>query len=295
MNESIDVPAEKISSNQLITDREYKDTLFRTLFSEPKRFLDMYNAISGENLASDIEITLCPPSPLIKPHNDIAFQIGSKLIIMCEHQSTINPNMPVRLFLYMAETLRKHILDDKALFGGKLVKIPTPEFYVLYNGKERLHNGFLRLSDAFETGGKAFSMEINVRVIDIRYDNLNDDLRKSVYLSGYSYFILEIEKNIDMGYTRDAAIRNAIRRCREYGILVDFLTDDYERLVNMVILEYDRERELNVIREEGREEGREENSISIARNLIAMNLSKSDISKATGLPIDSIESLAAEA
>ena len=275
------------------SERRFKDTLFRSLFSEPERFLELYNAISGAEYPEDTEITPCPPNPLFEQHNDLAFLMDSKLIIMCEHQSTINPNMPLRFLLYLTDVLQKNFLDNNALFGRKLVKIPAPELYVLYNGKEHLQYKFLKLSDAFEASDNKAVMELTAKIIDIKYSNNSVELKRSVHLNGYSYVVSEIEANIDNGMKRDAAVRNAIKKCCSLGVLKAFITDDFERTVEMLIMEYDREAEKSVLREEGREEGREEKSILIAQNLIAMKMSNIDISKATGLSIDMVNDLSA--
>ena len=55
------------------------------------------------------------------------------MIVFGEYQSTVNPNMPLRCLLY-AGRVYEELVDDDARYRTNLVKIPTPEFYVFYNG-----------------------------------------------------------------------------------------------------------------------------------------------------------------
>jgi hypothetical protein len=73
---------------------------------------------------------------------------------MIEHQSTPCENMPIRLLIYIARVFEKLFNIDRklkqAIYRTKLLKIPKPEFYVLYNGKSEFpERKDLRLSDAF--------------------------------------------------------------------------------------------------------------------------------------------------
>lgn len=133
------------------TGRQYKDTLFRTLFSEQKRFIELYNAISGNFLPEDSVITPCPPNQILSYFNDLAYLVESRLIVMCEHQSSVNMNMPLRFLLYLSDTLRTYMLKPEMLYSRSVVNIPKPEFYMLYNGKEKMNYSELRLSDSFLT------------------------------------------------------------------------------------------------------------------------------------------------
>jgi hypothetical protein len=112
------------------TSKHYKDTLFRSLFQDEKRFIELYNAIAHENYPDNIEIMPCPINPIMAMFNDLAFLVGSKLIVMCEHQSTINPNMPLRFLFYISDILRSLIIDKDNLYRRKLEQIPTPEFFI---------------------------------------------------------------------------------------------------------------------------------------------------------------------
>ena len=67
--------------------------------------------------------------------NDISFGIEDKVMVFGEHQSTINENMPLRDLLYIGRALEQ-IVPVRDRYRKKAVRLPTPEFYTFYNGKE---------------------------------------------------------------------------------------------------------------------------------------------------------------
>ena len=110
--------------------RQYKDTLFRTLFGESKKFLELYNAVADEHYPDDTIVTPCPSNDLLAKFNDLAACIGNQLIVFFEHQSTVSSNMPLRLLSYVTDILYLHIVDKDKLYSNTQVMIPSPKFYV---------------------------------------------------------------------------------------------------------------------------------------------------------------------
>ncbi|MCL1884758.1 MAG: hypothetical protein FWF81_13525 [Defluviitaleaceae bacterium] len=121
--------------------------------------------------------------------------------------------MPLRLLPFATDILYTWLSDKKALYKNSLATIPTPKFYVLYNGKEKLKNNILRLSDAFRFDNHDFSMELTVKIIDVNYDSGDDVLQKSPSLGGYAYLIERIRQNMNTGSLRDSAIKAAVNHC----------------------------------------------------------------------------------
>ena len=74
----------------------YKDTVFRLLFSDKARLLSLYNALSSKRCDNidDLKVVTLEDAIYMEMKNDIAFLVGTD-IHMWEHQSTVNPNMPV--------------------------------------------------------------------------------------------------------------------------------------------------------------------------------------------------------
>jgi len=131
---------------------KYKNSVFSLLFGNPEALRELYSAIEGVVLPPDtpIDINTLTGALYMDQINDLSFTVGNLLVVIMEHQSTINPNMPLRLLMYIAYIYEK-IINRKLLYRTKLEKIPTPEFIVLYNGKEPYPDrSTLKLSDAFK-------------------------------------------------------------------------------------------------------------------------------------------------
>ena len=63
--------------------------------------------------------------------NDISFLMDDLVIVLIEHQTTINPNMPLRFLSYLDELYRRIVSGQLAkIYGSELLKVPAPEFYV---------------------------------------------------------------------------------------------------------------------------------------------------------------------
>ena len=235
--------------------RQYKDTLFRTLFSDSKRFLELYNAVSDEQLPSDTIVTPFPSNDLLAKFNDLAACIDNQLIVFFEHQSTLSVNMPLRLLSYVTDILYLHVVDKDKLYGNTQVKIPSPKFYVLYNGNQKLTNNIIKLSDAFLVHNSYPAMELIADIIDINLNSGVLALNRSTTLQNYSFLINEIRKNQSSGMSRDNAIIKAIDFCIDENILPEFLTEHYLEVSKMLNWEYDADAERRVLREEAKQEG----------------------------------------
>ena len=235
--------------------RQYKDTLFRTLFGESKHFLELYNAVADEHFPEDTVVTPLPSNSLLVKFNDLAACIDNQLIVFFEHQSTLSTNMPLRLLSYVSDILHLYVIDRDKLYKSEQVTIPTPKFYVLYNGKQRLKQSEIRLSDAFRTFDPEPSLELTAKIVDINISSGDLALTRSANLHGYSLLIDKIRSNLITGITRDMAISTAIDSCIDNDILADFLTTHYGEVSKMLNWEYDAEVEKKVLSEEAEQRG----------------------------------------
>ncbi|GHV72274.1 hypothetical protein AGMMS49928_28750 [Spirochaetia bacterium] len=118
-------------------NKAHKDSVFTLLFGDPEKLRGLYNAITNSNYGPDtqIEINTLNDALYMNRINDISFTIGKELVILIEYQSTINENMPLRLLSYIARIYEK-ITSDKSIYKKTLIKIPRPQFIVLYNGTD---------------------------------------------------------------------------------------------------------------------------------------------------------------
>ena len=244
-------------------NREHKSSVFSMLFSNPDILRELYSAIEGVNLPPDIPINVNTLSnALIKGKlNDVSFIIDNRLVVLIEHQSTLNENMPLRILEYIEKVYKKTI-DYANAYNEKLIKIPKPEFIVLYNGEKPYpEKGELRLSDAFmDIEGLArdkdrISLELVVQVYNINHGHNPEIQQKCGTLNNYSFFINKIREYQRTGLTLAKSIECAIRYCIENNILKDFLKEHGSQVGSLLFYEYDFDTHMKVIREEGIEEG----------------------------------------
>ena len=148
--------------------RKHKDSTFCLLFSEPRRAVELYNAVSGENLPPDTELTYTTLENAIyvDRSNDLGFVINGRHLVMSECQSSINWNIPMRCLGYVSRTL-ENLAGKEGLYGKNLVKLPAPEFYLFYVGKAEWKSKTLCLSDSFLAEPKENSLELVVNLINL--------------------------------------------------------------------------------------------------------------------------------
>lgn len=246
------------------TNKNYKDSVFTRLFSNKKELLNLYNAIKDTNYSindTDINIITLENILFMDRKNDLCFTINDKLVVLIEHQSSINNNMPLRFLFYIAREYEK-IIDDKNIYKSNLIKIPTPEFIVLYNGKnEYPKNNKLYLSNAFYNKGN-LNLELVVDVININYDVHNIILDKSITLNGYSYFVYlvreyqeQFKTKIEKSNLLEYSIKKAIETCIEKDILNDFLKSNGSEVINMLSVEFNLDVAKEVWKEEAFQDG----------------------------------------
>src|SRR5215470_14761135 len=174
-------------------NREYKDSVFTLLFGEKDKLVELYNAIFDTHYGSDtdIEITTLQNILFMGRINDISFVIDGKLVVLIEHQSTINNSIPLRMLLYIARIYEK-ITNNEILYRTKQVTIPRPEFIVLYNGVDDAPKiQTLKLSDMFAKYGETnpIELELAVKVYNINEGRNPEMAKRSATLNGYEQFI----------------------------------------------------------------------------------------------------------
>ena len=217
------------------TNRKYKDTVFRMLFNNKKEALGLYNNLFDTEYTDEslIDIVTLEDVLFIPRKNDVAFTMNGRFVVLVEHQSTINENMPLRFLIYIARLYEK-IIDADNIYRRKLIKIPAPEFVVLYNGRDDLKRDGevvteleLNLSDAFKDDGnvqpklfkddKGAQLELKVKVIDIRYSSRNKLVTKKDTLEQYSRFIQIIEDCRKSEENLDEVMKTAVNMAIELG------------------------------------------------------------------------------
>ena len=247
-------------------NRNYKDSVFTKLFSDPDLLRELYCAIGGVTLPPDIPVSINTLEKVLYMdfYNDISFEIGGKLVVLIEHQSTINPNMALRLLLYVARVLEKTV-NRKSIYSRKRISIPWPEFYVLYNGQESYPDDTIfRLSDLFEKPEELGLskkdrplLELEARVINIKEGQNEEIAKRCKKLAEYSAFIAKTNEYLNEFGDKEKAVNEAVKFCSRHDILSEFLGAYGAEVLNMLLEEWNIEDAKEVWQEEAREEGLE--------------------------------------
>jgi predicted transposase YdaD len=228
------------------------------LYRNKKRLLSLFNAVNGTQYDNpdDLTITTLEGVLYLGMKNDVSCIIDM-MMQLYEHQSTVNPNMPLRNLFYVSDLLQKYIYEEGIdIYSRKQIKIPTPKFVVFYNGdEEQPERKEIRLSKAFSANTGETNMELVVLQININKGQ-NEELKAACKtLQEYAEFTeraREHRKEMEL----EDAIRTTIDECIRDGILKDFLLKNKAEVYHMCLYEFDVELHERVLREEEREEGR---------------------------------------
>lgn len=262
------VTAEKSQNagKHLKANRKYKDTVFRMLFSDRKNLLSLYNAVNGTTYdnPSMLEIVTLENAVYIGMKNDLSFIVNTNLFLY-EHQSTYNPNMPLRDLLYIAAEYQK-LVDNKSLYSPILQKIPEPNFIVFYNGTEKKEESWVTyLSEAYEDFSGEANLELKVLTLNVNEGHNRKLMEECHILREYAQYVAKVRKHTKE-MNLDGAVELAVDECIQEGILVEFLRKNKSEVVAMSIFEYNQEEEerkwkesvYEAARAEGRAEGKAE-------------------------------------
>lgn len=265
----------------------YKDTVFRMLFRDKQRLLELYNAMSGRHY-QDVEalkIVTLENAIYMGMKNDLAFLIDFSLYLY-EHQSTVNPNMPLRFLQYAADEYGS-LTAEENIYGERQIQLPTPHFAVFYNGTAPLpEKEVLKLSDAYLIRENEPQLELRVPVLNIN-DGFQEELKEQCRtLKEYMQFVDRVRKyaasiSTDVHAngmdTLEAAVDRAVDECIREGILRDFLLSNKAEVKRMSIYEYNEEAARKAIGRthyerglaEGEAKGRAEDVIELLEQLEA--------------------------
>ncbi|MDN0061724.1 hypothetical protein QVN96_09985 [Mediterraneibacter glycyrrhizinilyticus] len=156
-----------------------------------------------------------------------------------EHQSSYNPNMPIRGLMYLARLYQNYIDDCEInVFSPVLKHLPSPKFIVFYNGsKDEPDQKILRLTDAFAEEGMSGEscLECCATMLNINYGHNYELMEKCRRLEEYSAFVAEVRKALEEGGNQRQAVDDAIDICIEKGVLRDILIRERAAIMNMVL------------------------------------------------------------
>ena len=253
--------------NEVKVQRNYKDSIFRMLFKDKDNLLSLYNALNQTDYTDveRLEITTLENAVYMNYKNDVSFVFDFELMLY-EHQSTVNPNMPLRDLFYVADILQKRTYN-KDLYSSNLIRIPSPRFVMFYNGISLLPEiQTLKLSDSYEKKLDTPELELTVTVYNINPGYNEEIMDTCRTLKEYAIYVEQV-RNYAKQMPLKEAVERAVDYCIEEGILSEFLKKNRAEAIKVSIYEYDEELHFKTLFEEGVEAGMERGENRLAELL----------------------------
>ena len=286
-------------------NRQYQDRLFKAIFGREEHkdwLLSLYNALNGSSYTdpSAIEINTIEGIIYVTMKNDISFLIDSQLNLY-EQQSSYNPNMPLRGLMYFSQLYQKYISKQrKDIYSSALLKIPTPQFIVIYTGSTELDDvKELKLSDSFEVPDTSGRFEWTATVVNISKGHSLKLLEQCPPLRDYAVYVSRIKGNVAAGMTKEDAVNEAMEYSIEHNLLNGYFLEQKMEVLNMSLTEFDQEEYDRNRFNDGKEvgiaigiaEGERKNALQNARNFKYKNIPVDIIAECTGLSIEQVNAL----
>ena len=264
-------------------NRQYKDRLFKLVFSNKEDLLQLYNAINDTNYnnPNDIEINTLDDVVYMGMKNDISFLL-TDILNLYEHQSTFSPNLPLRGLLYFARLYQKIIGNEKRIYSGKLIELPYPQFIVFYNGTmEEPERQIMELSNSFPNWCAKENAALNCKAIVL---NINLGYNKKVMekckkLKEYAQYVARVREYLDANHDIETAIDKATDECIAEGILEQILRDNRGEVRSMLLTQYDEQAHIEYEKELSFEEGLNQGIITVIKTCKDFGVSKADTHK----------------
>ena len=265
-------------TKHVFVQKKYRDALFRRIFNEKSVLLELYNALNQTDYDDADELIFYTIDDVIYLgyKNDVSFIVRGTLNLY-EHQSTLNPNMPIRGLIYFGKQYESYIKQNNLnIYGKKMLSLPFPQFVIFYNGFEPLENDKdymeLHLSDAFVYAGSNHlatdaasspistrpCLECTARVYNINYGHNQELMARCRTLEEYSILIGRISSKVRTGIPLEQAADTAVQECIRDGILQDFLIKHRSEVVGMLLEEFDMDEYIKMERRDSYADGHED-------------------------------------
>ena len=265
------------------TNRKSKDSVFVNLFENAENVLRLYKELHPEDTqvtVEDIQIQTIKSVLVNTLYNDLGFIVKDRFVMLVEAQSAWNPNMPLRMLFYLAETYRRYLADTiQSEHSSTKVKIPKPELYVVYSGEQKCPET-VSFSENFFDGDSP--VELKVRVL-----NEVDMTIHGQYIGFCKVF------NEQRKIYQDSIMcaKETIRICIEKGYLVSYLQEHEKEVVDMMSELFDEEYQRAAYNrasnkeaiEKGRAEGKVEERRELAEKMRADGVDEEFIKKYFGV------------
>lgn len=273
--------------------KNYKDTVFRMVFKNKENLLSLYNAVNGTNYKNpeELKITTLENALYMNMKNDISCVMDFSLNLY-EHQSTVNPNIPLRDLFYVSKILQGLTVNED-LYSSRRIYIPIPRFYMFYNGlKEMPEQWEMRFSESCirtEIGEKDSMLELTVQVFNINFGKNKKLLDTCQKMKEYAQYVDRIRKNVKEMPLKEA-IEKTITECIREGILSDFLRKNRAEALEMSWYEYNEELHLKNERQIAYEEGME---FGVKQTILRMHQNGYPLSQIAEIAVKTVEEVQA--
>ena len=287
-------------------NEEHKDRVFKFLFGNPERLewtLSLYNAVNGSSYDNpdDISLNTIEDVLYLGMKIDVSFIIMDELHLW-EHQSTFNPNMPMRFFIYAAKLYEKYISDPKNKYNRYSTTLQTvhcPKCICFYNGTgKQPEKKILRLSDAFK--GRKSDIEVTVTMLNVNYGKNAELMRTCKPMEEYAWLVAAIRRHEKITHDLEQAIDAALAEMPDNFVIKKLLILNKAEVKGMFLTEWDMEKALalNGLENEergikiGEKRGEKRTRESVARDMLLENLPLSLIVKISKLSEEVVLKLA---
>ena len=226
-------------------NRLYKDRVFKFIFGNPENkewTLSLYNAVNGSNYRNpdDIQFNTIEDAVYMSMKNDVSFIILGEMNLW-EHQSSFNPNMPMRFLTYGTQLYEKYTATSGYYkFSRKLQRLPKPHCICFYNGtEEQPEQQVLKLSDAF--GGEG-DIEVKVKMLNVNYGKNRALLETCQPLREYAWLVDRVREHQRVLQNLEAAVDASIDEMPDSFVIRTLIEAHRAGVKKMFLTEYDEEK-----------------------------------------------------
>lgn len=261
-----------------------KDSVFTSLFREPKYLLQLYQALHPEDheaTEDSIKNVTITNVLLDQYYNDVGFQIGEKIVILVEQQSSWSINIVVRCLLYLVQTYQEYFESTKQnVYGSKKLELPKPEMYVIYTGNRKTRPEYLYLSKEFFDGDDSV-LDVKVKMI---YDGKEGDI-----INQYVAFTKIYNEQVKLhGRTREAVLET-IRICKDQNVLSEYLSGREKEVVDIMMTLFNEEYILKTYVESKEREATARANFETAKRMYKRGNSIEEIADILDTPLKVVE------
>jgi len=226
-------------------NRLYKDRVFKFIFGNPENkewTLSLYNAVNGSNYRNpdDIQFNTIEDAVYMSMKNDVSFIILDEMNLW-EHQSSFNPNMPMRFLTYGTQLYEKFTATSGYYkFSRKLQRLPKPHCICFYNGtEEQPEQQILKLSNAF--GGEG-DIEVKVKMFNVNYGKNRALMETCQPLREYAWLVDRVREHQRVMQNLEAAVDASIDEMPDSFVIRTLIEAHRAGVKKMFLTEYDEEK-----------------------------------------------------